>query len=306
MVLNIITKLRTLWLAALAMVLVAAACSQSSEVDGPTRVVVTTSVLGDVVANIVGTNAVVEVLIPTGQDPHGFQASAAQAASMREADLVIAVGLGLEEGLSDSLDNAVSDGATVLELAPRLEPIALRSDPETLDPHFWLDPQRMAEAVAVISNALGEVDPTVDWDATAGRYRLNIESALASSVETLSAVPPERRFLITNHDSLSYWAQRYGFEVLGTIVGGSTQSDPSPADLADLIGLIEDTGIDAIFIESTASTELADTISGEVGFPVSIVEVFTGSLGGAGTGADTYVGMIETNAARVAEALVVG
>jgi len=305
MVLNIITKLRTLLPAAVALALVAAACSHSGEDDGPTRVVVTTSVLGDVVGNIVGTNALVEVLIPTGQDPHGFQASAAQAASMREADLVIAVGLGLEEGLSDALDNAALDGATVLELAPRLEPIAFPSA-ETLDPHFWLDPLRMAEAVAIIGSALGEIDPTVDWAGPAGRYRISIESALASSIETLSSVPSERRFLITNHDSFGYWAQRYGFEVLGTIVGGSTQSDPSPADLANLIGLIEATGIDAIFIESTASPDLADTISGEVGFPVSIVELFTGSLGASGTGADTYVGMIETNAVRVAEALVVG
>ncbi|MCP4222852.1 MAG: zinc ABC transporter solute-binding protein, partial [Actinomycetia bacterium] len=138
----------------MAIAVLTAACSQSTDDDGRTRVVATTSVLGDVVAQIVGTDAVVEVLIPTGQDPHGFQASAAQAAALREADLVIAVGLGLEEGLADAIENAQSDGVTVIELAPRVEPIGFSSDPETLDPHFWLDPLRMAEAVAIIGNGL--------------------------------------------------------------------------------------------------------------------------------------------------------
>lgn len=304
MVLNIITKLRTLLPAGLAVVVVATACSQSPQDASQTKVVVTTSVLGDVTRQIVGTNAVVEVLIPTGQDPHGFQASAAQAASMRQADLVIAVGLGLEEGLSDALDSAESDGVVVLELAPLLDPIAFSSDSQTLDPHFWLDPLRMAEGAAIIGNALTEVDPEVDWAGAARRYQLSVESALEASTETLANVPAGRRLLITSHDSLGYWAQRYGFAVLGTIVrGGSTQSDPSPADLAELIIRIEDTGVDAIFIESTASSDLANAISDEVGFPVSVVELFTGSLGDAGSGADTYLGMIRINAERVAQAL---
>ena len=253
---------------------------------------------------IVGSEASVEVLIPAGQDPHGFQVSASQAAALRQADLVIAVGLGLEEGLEDSISNAQSDGVTVLELAPTLEPIGLALDSSTPDPHFWLDPVRMGEAVAVIGDAMAQVDPSVDWAARAGRYRGEVEEASALSSETLAAVPADRRLLITDHDSLGYFAQRYNFEVAGTIVGGgSSQADASPADLAELVGLIEGSGIRAMFIEATASSGLAEAVAAELDFPFEVVELFVGSLGEPGTGADTYLGMIETNAQLVAEAL---
>jgi len=284
---------------------VLAACSQNADVGDQLHVVATTSVLGDVVSEIVGSDAVVEVLIPTGQDPHGFQVSAAQAASLREADLVIAAGLGLEEGLSDALENAESDGVMVLELAPRLEPIAFSSDPEVLDPHFWLDPVRMGEAVAVIGSALDQLDSSIDWGARAGRFRAEIDSAMAQSLDTLAAVPMDRRILITNHDALGYFAQRYNFDVVGTIVGGgSTQSDASPADIAELVGVIEELGIAAMFIDATASHELADAVAGELDFPFAVVELFESNLGDPGTGAETYLGMVVTNAERVAEALV--
>ncbi len=122
-------------------------------------VVATTSILGDVVSNVVGDAGEVEVLMAPGVDPHSFQASAAQAASLRAADLVVANGLGLEESLDDTLAAAQEDGAVVVEVAQDMDPIPFEgaddhdhgadeqdvdADHQALDPHVWLDPQRMA------------------------------------------------------------------------------------------------------------------------------------------------------------------
>jgi zinc/manganese transport system substrate-binding protein len=323
-------------------------------------VVVTTTVWGDVVSNVAGDSADVEVLFPIGADPHDYQLSAAQAASMQQADLVVVNGLLLEEGLLDVIEGLEADGANILELAGLLEPIEFgegghdhgdeegdhdhgdeesdhdhgdeesdhdhgdeesdydHGDEESdhdhgdeeghhhhgsQDPHIWMDPLRVADAAELIAEELANLDSSVDWMANATAYADELRALDAEVVSMLAGVPEEGRKLITNHEAFGYFADRYGFEVVGTVIpGGSTLADPSSAELAGLVEVLIDEGVNVIFAETIDPSALAEAIAAEVE-GVAVVELFTGSLGASGSGAETYIDLIRTNATRIADAL---
>ena len=287
-----------------ALLLVATACGDSagSSADGGVSVMATTTVLGDVVGGVVGEGGTVEVIVPVGVDPHDFAASSRQAAAMARADLVVANGLSLEEGLTAVLEGAEGDGANVLEVAPLLDPLPLSAGSD--DPHVWMDPLRMADAARLIAAELAAIDDSADWETRAEAYAEDLIAADAAIRDTLSAVPAESRILVTNHDSLGYFADRYDFEVVGVVIpGGSTLADPSSSELAVLVRTIEDEGVTAIFAETAQPTALAEAVAEEAGSEVMVVELYTGSLGESGSGADTLIGMLLTNAQRIAETL---
>lgn len=302
-----------------ALVLVGAACSADASPEGEgLDVVVTTSLLSDVVADLVGENGSVEALMDPGTDPHEFTPSAAQASFLRSADLVVANGLGFEAGLTDMLEAAADDGANVVELAEEVDPLPFGAsahedeadengeahDHGDYDPHFFLDPLRMAAAMEVVAGALSEEDPSVDWDSRATAIRADLELLHREIEEELAAIPADRRTLVTNHDALGYFADRYDFEVVGTVIpGGSTMAEPSASDLAELADLLRSEGINAVFADTTSSTRLAETLAAEVGEDVEVHALYTGSLGPEGSGAETYAGVMRTNAATIAGAL---
>ena len=315
-----------------------AACSpgEGSAGDDRPRVVVTTSILGDVVADLVGPDATVEVLIPVGVDPHDFEASARQAADLRDADVVVVNGFGLEANLAVALDSARADGATVVEVADFVEPIPQGAshehdaphddaahdeshdddphddetgthDHEGADPHFWHDPVRMAGAVPGLVDVLVAAVPaldTPDLERRAAELIAGLEEVDAEVAGILAAVSEHRRLLVTNHDTFGYFAARYGFEVVGAVIpGGDTHARPSAGELAALVAEIERHDLPAIFAENITGTDLVETLAREIGREVEVVTLYTGSLGEPGSGADTYAGMLRTNARLVADAL---
>jgi zinc/manganese transport system substrate-binding protein len=317
--------------------LLLAACGDddgsASASGGRPQVVVTTNVLGDVVSDLVGGQADVEVIMPPGSTPHEFQASARQAAAMRDADVLITNGAGFEEGLHDAIEAAEQDGVPTfaaidavgtLQLDESVEEAAHASEGEEdehagegegaeegehaegTDPHFFTDPARVATAAQAIADFLVDEVPALDTDAFAGQVETTVEGLhrLDGEVEdVLAAVPAERRTLVTNHEALGYFAERYGFEVVGAVIpGGSTQAEPSAAELDELAHTIEERGVPAIFADTSSPTRLADALANEVG-DVEVVALFTESLGDEGSGADSYAGMMRTDAERIADAL---
>jgi zinc/manganese transport system substrate-binding protein len=309
-----------------ALSLVTAACAGGEAGDDGLEVVVSTSILGDIVEQVVGGEGRVEVLMPIGADPHDFTASASQVAAIGTADLVVVNGLGLEQGLADVLDAARADGATILEVGPLVDPVDLDGDPcdptedgddhgedgddhddehahGDCDPHVWMDPVRagaMAEAVAAALPAAS----SGTWEANASAFVAEMQALGAEIDRELSVIPADRRVLVTNHDSLGYFALRYDFEVVGTIVpGGSTLAEPSSRELAELVATMEAAGVDVVFAETTEPTTLADALAAELGGDASVVELYTGSLGGPGSGAETLADMLAVDARLIAEAL---
>ena len=295
--------------------------------DSAPRVVATTSILGDIVGDVVGQHAEVQVLVPPGQDPHGFAPSARQAQDLHTADMVVANGLQLEAGLLDLLAVAADDGVPVLHLAQHLDPIppaglAEEHDAEgesatdrpgagtdghdTLDPHVWFDPLRMADGARLVAARLEEagVGDDVDWGARGVDVASELESLHDEVGAILEPVRDACRQLVTSHDSLGYFAARYGFEVVGSVSPGtSSQADPSARDFAALADVLRETGASAVFVGVGQSTRLAEALASEVGGDVAVVELYTGSLGQPGSGAEDYAGMLRTDARRIADAL---
>jgi len=285
--------------------LLVTACSarQAADADLPS-IVVTTTILGDLVRNVVEDGAEVEVLLPNGADPHDYQASPRQVATMAEADLVVTNGLGLEAGMGDILTELAAEGVNVLELGPLLDPVPLADNPDRLDPHVWLDPIRMADAVLVIAAELSDEFPSVDWGARADHYAERLRAADDEIRAILEKVPDGKRTLITNHESLAYFAGRYGFVVVATVIpGGSTLAEPSSAELAALVAVIDDAQVPAIFAETTAPDSLARAVAAEAEREVAVVELFTESLGEPGSGAENLIEMLILDARLIADSL---
>jgi zinc/manganese transport system substrate-binding protein len=314
--------------------LVATACGSSGDDsagppddgDAPT-IVVTHAVLGAAVADLVGDAAEVEVVMPNGIDPHDFQPSAREIAAVGGADLVVANGLDLEEGLTDALEQAEADGVPVFyatdhvdvrrfgegEVAPDDEhaddesgdaPTDVRADDDpdhggagAADPHFWVDPASMAQVVA----ALGPVVTTELGVEVAGRAA-DLEDRLAdldaATEQTLAVVPADRRKLVTGHESMGYFARRYDFALVGALVPATTsQAAPSAGELSELAEQIEREQVPVVFTEVGTPPALAEAIADETG--AEVVELTVHALPDDGS----YATFIDEIASTVASAL---
>ncbi len=172
------------------------------------------------------------------------------------------------------------------------------------DPHFWFDPIRVKVAVNEIAARLSAVDAgnASAYSRNASEYGERLDELHAWTQEQVSAVAPERRLLVTSHDSLSYFAKLYGFEVVGLVIPSlATHVEPSAEHIEELVEVIRDHGVPAVFGETTVSERLARAVAGETG--ADLVQLYSGSLGAEGSGADTYLGMVRTNVERIVEAL---
>ena len=296
--------------------------SSPSESGERPQIVVTTNILGDVVSAAVGDQADVEVIMPLGSDPHDFAPSARQAESMENADLLIVNGAGFEEGMLDIIANVSDSGTNVFSFAEQIDLLEFtgehsddehsdeegeeHSDEEGGDPHIWTDPTRIITAVEALEPVVAGL-AGVDSEALAtsfDNYLAELASLDAAMEDTLAAVPEAQRVIVTNHEVFGYFADRFDFEVVGAIIPSlTTNAEPSASDLDELVEVIEAEGIQAIFGETTQSSNLADAIADEVGGAVEVVELFSESLGEDGSGAETYIGMMQTNADLIATAL---
>lgn len=247
-------------------------------------IVVTYSVLGAVVADLVGEAAEVTVLMPDGVDPHEWEPSARDVETITDAALVVSNGFALEESLVDILE---SEAAVHIEAGDFVTPRADEAEAETdhdhgessdddhghaEDPHFWMDPLAMRDVVTGLAPALADagIDVTSRVDAVVADLE-----AVATAVETtLAPLAPERRQLVTGHESLGWFADRFGFDLIGAVIPSfSSQAEPSAGDLAELTEAIERTGVPAVFTETGTPDSVVDVIADTTG--VAVVEIAT-------------------------------
>jgi zinc/manganese transport system substrate-binding protein len=162
----------------------------------------------------------------------------------------------------------------------------------------------MAEAALLISAELEAIAPDGGWSDRAQTYANELTAAHEQIVGILSTIPDESRVLVTNHEALGYFAALYDFEIVGVVIpGGSTLGEPSSADLAELIDVINEEQVPAIFTDLSSPAGLAETVAEEAGAEVQVVGLYTESIGAPGSGADTLIGLLTTNAQRIADSL---
>lgn len=396
----------------------------------PIEIVTTTNIVADWAQIVGGDRVNVLSMLPAGSDPHAYQPGAQDVAAVADADMVLAVGLGLEESwLHELLENAARDEESIVEVAEVIEPIEfgethveeveiieaishvvhevedgeISADegleeiveaieafeeaeegedhhgdededededhhgdededededhhgdedgeeegemhlPEMVmeliaqvqagqldaeeaieeiehlteegeedheghghgqyDPHFWFDPLRVKVVVNDIAARLSVIDPDGRdmYAANAAAYGAQLDDLHAWTQEQVSAIPDENKLLVTSHESLGYFAVVYDFEVVGVILSTTTEVEPSPADMAELVHEIEEAGVSVIFGETTVSERLAEAIAAES--DAEVVRLYSGSLGTEGSGAETYLDMVRLNVERIVEAL---
>ncbi|AOX46536.1 zinc ABC transporter substrate-binding protein AztC [Microbacterium sp. BH-3-3-3] len=298
---------RALGVALTAALLALTGCAGGAESDRP-LVVVTTNILGDVVSHLVGDDVEVLTLMRPGADPHSFEISASEAARLRSADLLVANGIGLEEGLQQHLDAASADGVATFVAGDAVTVLPYTSTDAggADDPHFWTDPAQMAAVVDALTPVLSRIDG-IDAAAVAERstaYRAEIEDLDAEMTAAFAAIPAERRALVTNHHVFGYLAERFGFRLVGAVIpGGTTLAAPSTSDLADLVSAIDEAGVPTIFAESSSPDRLVRALADEADRHVEVTELFTESLTDADGGAPDYLTMMRVNTERIATGL---
>lgn len=283
-------------------------CVGAADGDDRPHIVVTTNILGDVVANTVGDTARVTTLMRPNADPHSFEISAREAAMMRDSDLLVSNGLGLEEGLQRHLDKAAEAGVETYIAGDQIDVLdyAEGDSAGTPDPHFWTDPARMREVVDGLEAAAKDVDGVDDQvvEQAAAAYRTELEELDQEMTDSFASIPEQRRSLVTNHHVFGYLADRFGFRVVGAVIpGGTTLAAPSAADLRGLTEAIEQAGVPTIFAESSQPDRLIQVLADEAGVDVGVSELFTESLTEKGQGADTYLTMMRANTERITSGL---
>jgi zinc/manganese transport system substrate-binding protein len=282
-----------------------AACGPPSETKGTVEsgkpvVVATYSILGDVVRQLVGDAATVDVIIPNGQDPHEYSASARDVEQMADAALIVSNGLGLEEGLVEPLAQVEDDGVSVFRASDHVtvrqlqpgEPADEHDDGgdgdhhDDGDPHLWTDPLTIAALAtplaAELQTALG-----VDLSQQLAAFLASMTELDAQVRHVMSAVPAGQCVLVTGHDSLGYFAQRYGCTVIGAVIPSlSSTAEASARDLADLLEVATEAGVPAIFTEVGTPAHVAEQIAGDIGVP--LIELPSHNLPDAG-GYQAYI-----------------
>jgi zinc/manganese transport system substrate-binding protein len=292
-------RLRIVSIVAAGALVVAACGGAASPTPGMPAVVVTTTVLGAVVADLVGDRADVTVLMGNGVDPHDWSPSAKDIERVMKADVVVANGLGLEEGLERTLDEAEKAGVDVFHATDHITVREVVEEGEEHgggDPHFWVDPISMQDVVAALTDELAKAGADVaDRGADLETRLTDLDAEMRAS---LAVVPEASRKLVTGHESMGYFADRYAFELIGTVIPGlSSQGEVSAGELAALKAEIDRQGVKAIFTEIGTPTAVVEAIGRETG--VDVVELPSHTLPDDGS----YFSFIRQIGTAVADAL---
>jgi ABC-type Zn uptake system ZnuABC Zn-binding protein ZnuA len=269
--------------------------------------------LADIAQNVAGDRLRVESMMPFGVDPHDFEPAPSDVRKVAECQVLIVNGGGLEAFQERLLKNAggehlVIDASKGLTSRNAREgEVAETSDaPDRGDPHFWLDPNNVMRYVENIRDGLIRADPDgkVVYARNAETYTSELKKLDAWIKEQAARVPAERRVLVTSHDCFGYFADRYGFKIIGTIIPSvSTDAQPSARQIAELVDRIRALHAPAVFVEAQTNTQLAEQVGRETGVKV-VSDLYLESTTDKDGPAPTYLKMMRHSVSRIVETLV--
>ena len=275
------------------------------------RVVATTSIIGDVVAQVGGDAVDLTTLMGPGQDPHSYEPAARDLTAVAGADVIFVNGWDLEEALISNLESIAGD-TPIVPISANIKPLVFgeneASHSHGADPHVWFSIPNVEQWVENVRQVFSKLDPANAqvYGDQAASYQIDLEGLQSYTESALSRIPQEKRFIVTNHNSFGYFAKEYGFEIVGTVIPAvSTLAEPSAKELADLSAAMAKYGLCTIFTETAVSDTLAQTVASELQAcdSVNVVPLYTGATGPAGSGADSYTGMFRANVDAIVGAL---
>ena len=266
---------------ALALLALASGCGSDSGAGG-LDIVATNSIAADIVRHVAGPDADVESLLPESASPHDYALSAKERAQLEEADVVVAWGAGLEAGFPL--------GDDTVELAR-----------DERDPHIWMDPTLVVAALPELVTALSDADPENSraYRRRAAGYGRQLEQLDRELARTYSAIPADRRKLVSSHDSIGHLVEHYDFDFVGAPFGFTPGTEPSAETVASLIDRVKEEHVPAVFAEDTDDPKLMEQIGREADVEV-VDDLLTEGFGGR---VDSYEDMLRYDADRVSGAL---
>lgn len=285
--------------------LLLAACTgpapDDNRAQGKVHVVATTTLVGDVVRVIGGEAIALDVLLPVGAEPHGYQPSPQDLAELSQADLVFVNGLGLEEALMPTLASAVAN-EKIVAVSEGVEAIELAGGENEeghehgLDPHAWTDPNNVMVWTDNIARALSAADPAQKdgYESRAAAYRQQLTALDVWIRQQVAQIPDSKRKLVTDHAVFGYFARRYGLEQVGAVIPGfSALAEPSAQELAALEDAIRSLGVRAIFVGNTVNPGLAERVAKDTN--TRLLFVYSDSLSDANGPAGSYLEFMQHN-----------
>ncbi len=285
-------------------------------------VVASTNLVFDTVQRVGGEHVELEALIPRGADPHAYDPSPGDLRALAQADMVFINGIDLEESLHSALSE-IADDTIIVSLSEGI-PLASFSDPEPSDdgehdeeehdegehnhsgqdPHVWLDPVNVQAWTQNAAQALAAIDPerADHYQSSADAYAGELEQLHMWAEARLADIPASERKLVTDHRALGYFAARYDFKLVATVIPAySTVAEPSARELGELIETIEAESVQAIFVGSNVNTTIAERVAEDAG--IQVVPLFIGTLGPAQGPASDYIAMMKYNVEAIVAAL---
>ncbi|MBC8077606.1 MAG: zinc ABC transporter substrate-binding protein [Chloroflexales bacterium] len=267
------------------------------------RAVTTMSVLADMITQVGGERVLAENIIPVGAGPEDYQPAPQDAQKIAEADIVFFNGHGLEAWLNSLFESAGKPGQPRVDVSAGLQAVDVGGEAfKEGNPHFWMSAAYGAKYAEKIRDALSALDPAgkATYDANATSYIQQLSALNAELKQQAATIPDANRKLVTNHDAFPYFAQEYGFTVVGNILG-NPESEPAAGDLARLVQDIKAQSVKAIFSESQFSPKLTDTLSQEAGVTV-VANLYTDTLDPEAD-INSYVDLLRYNMKTVVDAL---
>ncbi len=296
--------------------------SASAEKPVALKVLASNSMLANITHQVAGNRLEVDSLIPLGLDLHAFEPTPQDIARIAESQMIVVNGSGLEEWVQEAIDNAggehllveASSGLTMREPA---EDVTHEGETEHEheaedghhhhegDPHFWLNPMLVVQYTLNIRDGLIQVDPQGkdSYTANADQYILQLQELDEWIKGQVDKIPADRRLLVTNHESFGYFADQYGFTVIGTIIPSvTTGSTPTAREMEALVEHIQENQVKVVFLETGSNPKLAEQIAAETGVQV-VTELYTHSLTTPDGNVPSYIAMMKWNTSKIVDAL---
>ena len=278
------------------------------EAASPIRVIATTTVVADLVEQVGGDLVVVESLMADGVDPHSYRATPRDIDRLVRADLIVANGLHLEGNLAELLERIGRKRPflAVGNAVPKDELLSIGND--LFDPHIWFDAKLWSYCPSAVADALSQLDSkaALDYRQRAEKYSKDLLELDKNVKGKFKEIPPQRRVLITAHDAFRYFGRAYGLEVIG-VQGTSTESEAGLADMNQLVELVVQRKIPAVFVETSVSDRnVTALIEGAAARGHSVRlggRLYSDALGPAGGGGDTLERALLSNVDTIIEAL---
>ena len=260
--------------------------------------VATTTQIADLARAVAGERGEVRQILRPNSDPHAYEPRPSDVKAVAGAAVVLRSGGGLDDWLDGVVDNAGSDATTTT----LIDAVRARRGEDGVDPHWWQDPRNAIAAVRRIRDVMIAADPggRAAYTANAGVYVARLQALDRAIASCLRSIPPARRRLVTDHDALGAYADRYDIAIVGTVIPGiSTQAQASAGEVARLVRTIRAAGVRTIFPEDSANAKLARAVARDAGASIGPA-LYADTLGPPGSPGATYIGSLRFNTRALA------